>query len=74
MTVVFQWKDVRSRNNMVTVVHTLISGVNNNDCTISFHNPKDSGTMQKIYISTKCPERFSDASTVFWTPQNKYTD
>ena len=74
MTVVFQCKEVRSRDNMVTVVHTFISGVTNNDCTIYFPNPNDSGTTQKMHISTKWPERFLDARTVFWTPHNKYTD
>ena len=39
-----------------------------------FYNANDSGNTQKMYISTKWPERFLNASTVFWTPQNKYTD
>ena len=55
-------------------MHTLISGVTNNDCTISFPKANDSGTTQKMNIITKWPEIFLDASTVFWTPQNKYTD
>ena len=74
MTVVFQWKDIRNRNNMVTVVHTFVSDVTNNDCAISFPNANDSGTTQKMHISTKWSERFLDTSTVFWTPGNKHTD
>ena len=58
---------------MVTVVHTLISGIEYTDCDVSFPPNANGGTTQQVILSIPWAHRFLAAHTVFWTPKKTGT-
>ena len=68
MTNVFSYQCHITGDTMVTVVHTLISGIEYTDCDVYFPPNANGGTAQQVIISIPWSYRFLDAQTVFWTP------
>lgn len=67
MSNVFEWVDPQTKDKKVTVVMTLPSGVNKNDCEINLTTgDDDSGTSTEVVVKIPWSARFCDSKTIFW--------
>ena len=71
MVNVFEWTDHITKDKKVTVVMTLPSGVNKNDCEIKLTSGDDSGVSSECVIKVPWSSRFLDGKSIFWSSDAK---